>query len=100
MEANETLEETLIREMVEEIGIKIKSPEFLGYGQDQQYHFPKSKKISRLLMFFHVKIDKEPKIDSNEAEEFKWVTWSELKNQGNKEGGLTDFFNKNPNFKL
>jgi len=99
-EFNETLQETLTREMHEEIGIKITNPKFLGYGQNHQFHVRKQMETSRLLMFFHVKIDKEPKIDPGEAEEFKWVTFEEIKNIENKEGGLTDFFNKNPGLRL
>jgi ADP-ribose pyrophosphatase YjhB (NUDIX family) len=97
---NETLLETLKREMAEETGIEIKNPRFLGYGQDHQYHFPKQMETSRLLMFFHVKTDQEPRIDPDEAEDFKWVTLDELKEIKNKESGLTDFFQKNPGLKL
>ncbi len=99
-EFDETLEQTLLREMEEEIGIKIQNPKFLGYGQDHQYHVRAQRETSRLLMFFHVKINQEPKVDPDEAEEFKWVTLEELKEIKEKEGGLTDFFNKNPNLKL
>ena len=96
-EYGETIEETFRREMKEEIGIEIKNPKFLGYGQDQQFHFGKNKKTSRLIIFFHVKIDSEPKIDPEEALEHKWVTLEELKNINEKEGALTDFFKKHPN---
>jgi 8-oxo-dGTP diphosphatase len=99
-EFKETLVETLTREMREETGIGIKNPRFLGYGQDHQYHFLKKKETSRLMMFFHVRTDVEPKVDPDEAEEFKWVTLEEIRGIENKEGALTDFFNKNPNLKL
>ena len=99
-EWDETIEKTLIREMKEEIGLTLKNPKFLGYGQDHNYNFDLKRETSRLLMFFHVKIDDEPKVDPYEAEEFKWVTFEELKNIKDKEGALTDFFNKNPNLKL
>lgn len=99
-EAGERIEDTIVREMKEEIGIEINNPRFLGYGQDQQFHFKKNMKTSRLLMFFHARITEEPTVDSSEAEEYKWVTLDEMKKIENKEGGLTDFFHKNPKFSL
>ena len=51
-------------------------------------------------MYFHVKIDKEPKIDPDEAEQWKWVTFEEMKKHENTEGGLTDLFNRNPDLRL
>ncbi len=51
-------------------------------------------------MFFHIKTDKKLTIDPEEAEEYKWVTFDELKNHENKEGALDDFFKRNPNLTL
>ena len=96
----ETLEGALIREMKEEVGTGFRNPKFLGYGEDRQYHFRDKKRTSRMLMFFHVKTDKELKIVPEEAEEFKWVTLAEMKRIRNKEGALTDFFRKNSSIKL
>jgi len=90
-EHGEKLEETLIREMQEETKIQFKNPIFIGWGQDQQFHVRDQKETSRLIMFFHVKTDKEPKLDPDEAEDFKWVTLKELKLIKNKEGALIDF---------
>ncbi len=42
-EYGEKLEETLVREMQEEIGITFDSPKFIGWGQDQQFHVKKQK---------------------------------------------------------
>ena len=97
-EFGEKLEETLIREMMEETGIKFENPKFIDWGQDQQFHVREQKETSRLLMFFYVKTNKEPKLDPDEAEDFKWVTLDELKLIKNKEGALTDFFNRNSKF--
>ena len=99
VEFKETLEETLKREMEEEIGVEIKNPKLLGYGQDHQFHVRDNRETSRLIMFFHVKINEEPKVDPDEAEEYKWVTLEELKKIKDKEGGLTDFFSRNPEIK-
>lgn len=99
-EHGEKLEETLIREMREETGITFKNPKFVGWGQDQQFLVKKQKETSRLVMFFYVETDKEPNLDLDEAEEFKWVTIEELKKIKNKEGALTDFFLRNPKIKL
>ena len=95
-EHGEKIEKTLIREMKEETGIVYKKPQFLGFGQDQQYHVAGQKETSRLIMFFHVKTNKEVTIDPSEAEDFKWVTIDELKKVKNKERAITDLFKRNP----
>ena len=99
-EHGEKLEETLIREMREETGIKFENPKFIGWGQDQQFHVKKQKETSRLIMFFYLETDKELRLDPDEAEEHRWVTIEELKRINNKEGSLDDFFIKNSNIKL
>ena len=99
-EFDETLEETLTREMKEEIGVTIKEPKFIGWGQDHQFHVRDQKETSRLIMFFHVKVAGELTIDPDEAEEFKWVTFEELKKHPNKEGALTDLLKRNPHLTL
>ena len=99
-EHGEKLEETLLREMKEETGIQFEAPKFIGWGQDQQFHFKANYQTSRLLMFFHVKTDAELTLDPDEAEDSKWVTLDELKQIQNKEGALTDLFNRNQNLKI
>lgn len=95
-EHGEKLEETLIREMKEELGITFKNPTFIGFGQDQQFHVLAQKETSRLIIFFYLKTNQEPKLDPDEAEEYRWVTLEELKKIKNKEGALADLFNRNP----
>ena len=97
VEFTETLEQTFLREMKEEIGLDLTEPKFIGWGRDNQYHVRDQHETSRLLMFFYVKINQEPIVDPDEAEEFKWVTIQEMRDEKNKEGALTDFLNKNPN---
>lgn len=94
-EKKESLIETLQREMKEELNLEIKDPKFLGYAQDNQYHFKDQENKSRLLMFFHAKTELEPKIDPDEAYDHKWVTIEELKNLENKEQALTKFLESN-----
>jgi len=97
-EHGEKLDETLIREMEEETGVTFRSPKFVGWGQDQQFHVAGQRETSRLLMFFHVQLDGELNLDPDEAEDHKWVTIDELKSIENKEGALFDFFQRNPDF--
>lgn len=99
-EFGEKLEETLIREMQEETNILFESPKYLGFGQDQQFDVKGQRETSRLIMYYHVKTNHEPKHDPDEAEDFKWVTLNELKNIDNKEGALKDLFERNREFSL
>ncbi|NUJ97166.1 NUDIX hydrolase [Candidatus Gracilibacteria bacterium] len=97
-EYGEKVEKTLIREMQEEVGISFENPIFVGFGQDIQLYFIKQKETSRLILYFYVKTNEELIIDSDEAEEYKWVSIEEMKKIENKEGALNDFFKRNPNF--
>lgn len=99
-EHGEKLEETLIREMQEETGITFENPEFIGFGQDQQFHVKNQEETSRLIMFFHVKTNQEIKLNADEFEHSKWVALDELKKIENKEGALSDLFERNPDFAL
>ena len=101
-EHNEKLEETLTREMEEEIGIEIGRLRFLGYGQDIIHHYPLKEEIPRLVMYFHTTIQRDEllKIDCKEAESFKWVTLSELMSHENIEPAMLDFFEKKPAIKI
>jgi nucleoside triphosphatase len=99
-EHGEKLEETLIREMKEETNIIFKNPKFIGFGQDQQFLIKNKKETSRLIMFFYVKTNEEIKLDPDEAEDFKWVTLDELKKIDNKEGAISDLFERNKNLKF
>lgn len=98
VEYGEKLEETLIREMQEEVGVTFKNPKFIGFWQDMQFHYKKQIKTSRLIMYFYVKTDKKLTIDKNEAEEYKWLSIQEIKVLENKEWALNDFFLRNPDF--
>ncbi len=95
-ERGEKVEDTLLRELKEETGITFDNPTFVGFGQDEQFHVRAQRKTSRLILFFHVKTKEEILFDPSEAEDSKWVTFEELKNIQNKEGALTDLFERNP----
>lgn len=96
-EFGEILESTLLREMKEETKIEFKNPLFVGFGQAVMFH-PRSKKwTSRLNMFYHVSTDKEPILDPDEAEEYRWVSIDELKSIENKAETISDFFQRFPN---
>ena len=99
-EWGERLEDTLTREMREEVGITFKDPEFVGWAQDQQFHVKAQRETSRLVMFFYVKTNKAIQLDPEEAEDFRWVALQKLREIKNKEGALTSFFKKNPDLVL
>ncbi|MBI4250564.1 NUDIX hydrolase [Candidatus Uhrbacteria bacterium] len=95
-EWGETVEETLIREMREETSIQFEQPRFLGFGQDQQFHIVRNKETSRVVLYFHVKTDKEPLLDPEEAQDHRWVSLEEMKKLNPIEGALVDFFQRFP----
>ena len=97
VDGNETLIETVVREMIEETNLDIKNPIFVGYGQDDDYNHHNEKNIPRLIMFFHTTNNQKITMDPEEAEEYKWVTIDELKTM-DVEGALSDFFSQNPSF--
>lgn len=89
--------------MKEELNIDIKLSKFLGFGMDKQYNFKTGRDTYRLLMFFHAKIDENPKLGFDGEEiplDHKWLTFDEIKNLENKEGALVDFFSRNQNLHL
>jgi|GEM_PF-1485651 len=95
-EFGETVEQTLLREMEEETGIRFEQPRFLGFGQDQQFHIANNKETSRVILYFHVRTDKEPILDPEEAQDHKWVSIEEMKKLNPLEGALNDFFRRFP----
>ncbi len=95
----EKAEDTVVREMKEELQIEVGEHEFVGWGQDVVYMLHKT--VSRLLLFFHVKfIRGELKPDPEEIQEYKWLSLEEIKSHENKEPALDDLFRRNPDLKL
>lgn len=101
-EHGEKLEDTLLREMKEELGMDLENPVFLGYGQDEQILIRDNKETSRLIMFFLLKTNQDDvtRADPGEIEKHMWVNLDELKELDDKEGALTDFFERNPGLTL
>ena len=96
VEPNEKVEDTLVREMKEELNIEIKILEFLGFGQDVVFHKILSKDRSRVLLFFKCKIKKGQPTPMQEREisEIKWLGIDEIKNHSDLEPGMLDFFKR------
>jgi len=92
----EKIEDTLRREIKEELNLTIKITKFLGFGQDIVFHSKKKKKISRILLFFEGKIlkGKFKIIAQNEILEVKWLTIDEIKIHPNLEPGMIDFLKR------
>jgi ADP-ribose pyrophosphatase YjhB (NUDIX family) len=100
VEFKEKVEDCLVREMEEELGIKLDNQKFLGFGEDIAYHHEKKYHTSRLLLYYHVKTDKELTLDPKEISEHKWLTFEEIKKHDNLEPGMVDLFNRFPDMKL
>jgi 8-oxo-dGTP pyrophosphatase MutT (NUDIX family) len=79
MESGENEIETMRREVHEEIGIQLKHEKILGRFEIK---FPiYDKNIQRVIVCYMLRYDEniELKLDPNEIDEAKWVTWKEAK---------------------
>lgn len=71
VEAGESLEETIHREILEEVGIKVHSPR---YFQSQPWPFP-----HQLMLGFHVEYESgEIQADGNEIRDARWWRYDQL----------------------
>ena len=94
-EDDEKVEDTLKREIKEELGLDIKIKRFLGFGQDYVLIRRKGYNRSRVILYFECEVlAGEPKIDNYEATELKWVTLDEMKKIKPLEPALHDFFKR------
>ena len=73
VEPGETLEQTLDREVFEEVGVTVRNIRYFG---SQPWPFP----ASLMLGFFAEAINQNLKIDYNEIEDAQWFKLSHLKN--------------------
>lgn len=96
LDFGEKVEDTLKREMKEELNIGIEIIKFLGFGQDTVISTRKKIEASRLLLYFECKIKEgaiKP-IAPDEISEMKWLSLNEIKKHKNLEPGMIDFFRR------
>lgn len=96
IEFGEKAENTVVREMQEELGIKVKVNNFMGYGQDKVI-VRKKLNASRLILYFECEIvEGEPSIDHDdkEASLMRRVTLDELKKLDPLEESIKDLLSK------
>ncbi len=91
----EKVEDTLKREMKEELNVDVKINKFLGYGQDYVEVLSINKKIYRFIVYFECEIiGGEFRLIPEEATEYKWLTISEIKRLKPLEPGMKELFEK------
>jgi 8-oxo-dGTP diphosphatase len=92
----ERAEQTLEREMREELGVEVSVGRFLGYGEDQVtlYSLDGTHKMSRLVLYFECSIKKgTPKaVEKTEIQEMKWLTLDEIKKVKPLEPAMQQYF--------
>ena len=95
VEHGEKVEETLKREMKEELNVDVKINKFLGYGQDYVEVLSINKKVYRFLIYFECEIiGGEVKLVPEEATQYKWLTLDEIKRLKPLEPGMKELFEK------
>ena len=94
IENEERAEDTLVREMKEELNVEVNVNKFLGFGQDT-VTIRKKVSASRLIIYFECEIlSGEPKLGGDEATEMRWVTLEEMKKLEPLEQSLSDLFSR------
>jgi 8-oxo-dGTP pyrophosphatase MutT (NUDIX family) len=92
-------EETIKREMFEELDLEIAVEKYLGEGLDTDipiYGHPEKDKTSRRIKYYECSIESgELKVkEKREISEYKWLTLDEIKNHDNLEPAMLDYFSK------
>lgn len=91
----EKVEDTLKREMKEELCVDVKINKFLGYGQDYVEVPSINKKAYRFIVYFECEIvNGEVKLVPEEATQYKWLTLKEIKKLEPLEPGMKELFEK------
>lgn len=76
LDVGETPEDTAVREVLEETGLVVANPQFIGYTNDI---FPEAQKHYLTLWVAVEYISGEPRItDTHEMDAFEWVSYVEL----------------------
>lgn len=95
MNIDEEAEDTLKREMKEELGVDIKIDKTLGFGEDHAYHEKHDYETHRLILYFLC--SSEEKItsydDDERGAEMKWVTKEELLGEKEIEPAFSNMIN-------
>jgi 8-oxo-dGTP pyrophosphatase MutT (NUDIX family) len=99
VEEGEREEETLRRELFEELDLEIRVQRYLGQGVDHVriYGFPRKTITDRRIKYYECSIE-SGEIDIKEAKEvseYKWLSLSDIKKIDNLEPAMRDFFSKN-----
>ena len=91
-------EETIKREMFEELDLEIIVDKYLGEGSDTIpiYGHPEKTITSRRIKYYECRIESgKIKIkEKREVSEYKWLTLEEIKKVNNLEPAMTDYFSK------
>lgn len=91
----ERIDETLKREMKEELNVDIKINKFLGYGQDYLKVSYTDDKVHRFLVYFECEIvGGEFKLAPEEATEYKWLSLDEIKSLEPLEPSMKQLFER------
>ncbi len=71
MEPGESLEQTVVREVMEESGVRVRSSQYVG---SQPWPFP-----AALMLGFHAEADPQPAVAGAELQDARWFTAAELR---------------------
>jgi len=91
IEYGERVEDTLKREMKEELSVDIFVDRFLGFGQDEVVIW-KEEKICRVILYFECHIVSGEIKKSDEVTDFNWLTIEEIKKYNNLEPAMMDYY--------
>lgn len=90
----EKAEETLKREMKEELDVDIINIKFVGYGQDFREIAEKDITLSRTVLYFSCNTKGNINPNKEEILQFKWASLEEIRNFPGIENAMKDFFSR------
>lgn len=93
MERIEAPEDTLRREIKEELGISIRVGKFIGFGRDNVWVKTEKRLRSRCILYFQAKAKSDHlKPLKSEVSKFQWLTMEEIKKIKPLEPAMIDLF--------